>query len=177
VAESNIAAEKATKLVYISHKASYCAKATTLSLAIVELRERAALADGVGKNFKEHDIALTGSHTRALYKSPRLTSAKILAQLRTGMCRLNGYLSVINEVESSQCKRDRFKESVRYFIFECNRWRLERREIFRQTETRQGSLSFILGGKTLTVTNEWSPNMAAVRATIQYALNTGRLSE
>ena len=43
------------------------------------------------------DTALPGKHTRALYDAFKWREASILAQLRTGMARLNGYLYRIEQ--------------------------------------------------------------------------------
>jgi hypothetical protein len=43
------------------------------------------------------------------------------------------------------------------------------------TVTRRGSLSFYLGGKVPSDPKMWSPDMKTVRATIKYAMATGRL--
>ena len=43
------------------------------------------------------------------------------------------------------------------------------------TTTRRRSLSFYLGGKALSDSKQWSPDMKAVRAAIKYAIATGRL--
>jgi hypothetical protein len=43
-----------------------------------------------------------------------------------------------------------------------------------QTETRRGNLSFHLGGKAPSDPEKWTPNMDAVRATIKFAIATGR---
>lgn len=39
--------------------------------------------------------ALPGKHTETLYRRRTKTEAKVLCQLRSGMCRLNGYLAKI----------------------------------------------------------------------------------
>jgi hypothetical protein len=44
-----------------------------------------------------------------------------------------------------------------------------------QTDTRRGNLSFYLGGKALSNPETWTPNTDAVRATIKFAIATGRL--
>jgi ribonuclease HI len=49
---------------------------------------------------KQIDQALPGKHTRLLYNSLIKSDARILVQLRTGKCRLKGYLARIN-VEAS----------------------------------------------------------------------------
>jgi hypothetical protein len=46
------------------------------------------------------DTALPGKHTRILYNSLKGKEASILAQLQTGMARLNGYLHQIRAAES-----------------------------------------------------------------------------
>jgi hypothetical protein len=44
------------------------------------------------------------------------------------------------------------------------------------TDTKMGCLSFFLGGKSPSDTEPWKPRLPVVRATIQYAMATGRLS-
>jgi hypothetical protein len=44
-----------------------------------------------------------------------------------------------------------------------------------QTETRRGNLSFYLGGKAPSDPETWTLNMDVVRATIKFAIATGRL--
>ena len=44
-----------------------------------------------------------------------------------------------------------------------------------QTVTRRSNLSFYLGGKAPADPETWTPNMDAVRATIKFAIATGRL--
>ena len=44
-----------------------------------------------------------------------------------------------------------------------------------RTDTRRGNLSFYLGGKAPSDPERWTPNMDAVRATIKYAMTSGRL--
>ncbi|KAK4070001.1 hypothetical protein Purlil1_13600 [Purpureocillium lilacinum] len=61
-------------------------------------------ADGVGRYSKHLDKALPGTHTRLLYDSLKRSESNVLAQLRTGMMRLNSYLSKIGAVESSLCE-------------------------------------------------------------------------
>jgi hypothetical protein len=45
-----------------------------------------------------------------------------------------------------------------------------------QTDTRRGNLSYYLGGKAPSDPETWAPNMEVVRATIKYAIATGRLN-
>jgi hypothetical protein len=44
-----------------------------------------------------------------------------------------------------------------------------------QTDTRRSNLYFYLGGKATSDPKTWTPNMDAVRATIKFAIATGRL--
>ncbi len=47
--------------------------------------------------------------------------------------------------------------------------------LFREMDTNRGCLSFFLGGKAPSDTEKWTPNISTVRATVKYALATGRL--
>jgi hypothetical protein len=67
------------------------AKATVLRQAIAKYRRR-KLIERVGEYTRKLDAALLGKHTYFLYNSFKQAEATILAQLRTGMTKLNGYL-------------------------------------------------------------------------------------
>lgn len=170
------AAQTATKKGSTPMTLPYQAKSTTFRKARIETRQERTLPAGVGLYSKELDVALPGKHTKALYNSLKRPEANILAQLRTGMARLNGYLHRIGAVESDQCACGEAKETVKHFLFRCTRWLEQRKRLLEQTETRMGCLSFFLGGKAPSDTDEWTPKLAAVRATIQYTLDTGRLA-
>ena len=71
------------------------AKSTAIRLAIAKQRHGRVLPEGVGKFSKSIDAALPGKHTRNLYDRLKRKEAGVLAQLRTGMARLNGFLSRI----------------------------------------------------------------------------------
>jgi hypothetical protein len=43
------------------------------------------------------------------------------------------------------------------------------------TDIHRGNLSFYLGGKSPSDDKNWSPNIQAARATIRFAIATGRL--
>ena len=92
------------------------------------------------------------------------------------MSRLNAYLYRIKAAETDICACGQAKETVEHFLFRCTRWDQHRDTIFRQTTTKRGSLSFYLGGKAASDPPSWEPCLSAVRATIQYALATGRLA-
>ena len=78
-------------------------KSTTLNLAQSQVNPGNSLPENVGKHVKRVDSALPGKHTRQLYDRLSWKEASVLAQLRTGMARLNGYLSQINVAETDQC--------------------------------------------------------------------------
>lgn len=79
------------------------AKAAILSTALRNLKEKRGLPRGIGKYTTELDRALPGKHTKLLYDSFKCTEARILAQLRTGMARVNEYLHRIGAAKSDQC--------------------------------------------------------------------------
>ena len=117
----------------------------------------------------------SGRHTRQLYDRLTRKEAAVLAQLRTGMARLNGYLYRINAAESDQCACGQARESVEHFPFRCTRWTGYRSEMLQCTDIHRSNMSFYLGGKSSSDNKNWTPNMEAVRATIRFAIATGRL--
>jgi ribonuclease HI len=151
------------------------AKSTVINNARAK-REIRILPEEVGKYSKEVDAALPGKHTRTLYDSLKRREASVLAKLRTGMARLNGYLHQIGASESDLCICGQGRETVKHFLFRCARWDAQRTEMLAQTDTRRGKLSYYLGGKAPSDPETWAPNMDAVRATIKYAIATGRLN-
>jgi hypothetical protein len=168
------AARKATEPGQIPQSQYPQAKSTIINNAIAT-REIRPLPDGVGRYSKEMDTALPGKHTRTLCDTLKRREASVLAQLRTGMVRLNGYLHQIGAVESDKCECGQATETVKHFLFRCTRWEAYRMQMLSQTDTRRGNLSFYLGGKAPSDPKTWTPNMDAVRATIKFAIATGRL--
>jgi len=75
-----------------------------------------------GKIVSKIDAAWPGSHTRCIYDSLSKRQAKILAQLRTNMTPLNGYLHMIKLSETGLCECGETAESREHFIFRCARW-------------------------------------------------------
>jgi hypothetical protein len=61
-------------------------------ILLQSLRKKRELPNGTGKYTTGLDRALPGKHTKLLYDSFERMEAYILAQLRTGMARLNEYL-------------------------------------------------------------------------------------
>jgi hypothetical protein len=155
-------------------KQALSAKATVLRLA--KQKHQGKPIGKVGEYTRKLDAALPGKHTCLLYNSFKRTEASILAQLRTGMAQLNGYLHRIGAIETDLCACGQAKETVEHFLFRCSRWNQYRERMLKQTNTKMGCLSFFLGGKAISDPPSWKPNLAAVRATVQYAIATGRLA-
>ncbi|EXM13869.1 hypothetical protein FOTG_17687 [Fusarium oxysporum f. sp. vasinfectum 25433] len=153
------------------------AKTTILNRTRADLRREKKLPDGVGRHSRKVDSALPGKHTRLLYDQLSWKEASVLAQLRTGMARLNGYLYQIRAAPSDECPCGRAKETVEHFLFRCVKWMTYRREMLECTEEKRGNLSFHLGGKAPSDGQKWTPNMDAVRATVRFAIATGRLEQ
>jgi len=104
--------------------------------------------------------------------------AGILAQLRTGMARINSYLHRIGASGTDQCDCGTAKETVKHFLFLCTRWDRLRAQLLQRAGTRKGDISFCLGGKPKDMELDpppWEPNMNAARAAIRYAMATERL--
>ncbi|KAG0152951.1 hypothetical protein PDIDSM_55550 [Penicillium digitatum] len=150
-------------------------KSTTLNLARSQTVPRNTLPADVGKHAKRVDAALPSKHTRLLYDRLSWKEATVLAQLRTGMARLNGYLFRINVADTDQCACGQTKETVEHFLFRCRKWTAHRMEMLQCTDTHRGNLSFYLGGKSPSDDQKWTPNLEAVRASIRFAIATGRL--
>ena len=92
----------ARHLCYILQERRPSSKATVLAQAIAK-RKQGKPIERVGEYTRKLDTALPGKHTRLLYDSFKWLEASILAQLRTGMTRLNGYLNRIEASETDQC--------------------------------------------------------------------------
>ncbi|KAI3001542.1 hypothetical protein CBS147482_6867 [Aspergillus niger] len=150
-------------------------KSTTLNLARSQAVTTKALPEDVGRHVKRVDAALPGKHTRQLYDGLSWKEATVLAQLRTGMARLNGYLYRINVAQTDQCACGQARETVEHFLFRCRKWTTQRIALLQRTRTQRGNLSLCLGGKSPSDDQQWTPNLEAVRASIRFAIATGRL--
>ena len=95
---------------------------------------------------RQVDLALPGDHTRLLYDPLTKSEAGFLAQLRTGKCRLNGYLARIKAVESDQCSCGRGPETVKHFLFQWPQWYTMRDQMRQAFPHRFGGLAFWMGG-------------------------------
>ena len=107
----------------------------------------------------------------------------ILETPRTGICRLNSYLSKIQAVESAECECNTGRETVHHFLFCCPLWDKARRRMKQLADkhNRWGDTSFLLGGWSGPLKDgdfsKWKPDLAMVSATINFAATTGRLSK
>jgi hypothetical protein len=72
----------------------------------------------------------------------------VLAQLRTGIAKLNIYLHPIKAASSDQCACGQAREIIEHFLFRCRQWVAHRAEMLQCTDVRRGNLSFYLGGKS-----------------------------
>lgn len=149
-------------------------RSTTLNAARKHCVVR-KLPDTVGRYSKAIDTALPGKHTRRLYDGLSRKEASVLAQLRTGIARLNSFLHRIGVANTDQCDCGHARETVNHFLFRCRRWTTHRREMLQCTDTGRGNMSLYLGGQAPTDDATWAPDMNAVRATIRFAISTGRL--
>ena len=91
--------------------------------------KKAALSVGAGKAIKELDYALLGPHTKIIYDKLSKNNAAIIAQLRTGNARLNLFLARIKATDSAICACEAAPESIRHFLFSCQRWTRQQREM------------------------------------------------
>jgi ribonuclease HI len=137
----------------------------------------------VGMFTRKMDAALHLGKAAAIYQQLNSSEAAILAQLRTGMTRLNIYLYKIRAAETVECECG-LTESIPHFLFCCRMWEEQRRKLRLQHGERFGDLSYALGGYSSRKERgesidgpieRWRPDMVVVRATIQFAMDTGRL--
>ena len=112
-------------------------KSTTLNLARSQAATTKALPEDVGRHVKRVDAALPGKHTRQLYDGLSWKETTVLAQLRTGMARLNGYLYRINVAQTDQCACGQARETVEHFLFRCRKWTTQRIALLQCTRTHR----------------------------------------
>ncbi|KZL86238.1 hypothetical protein CI238_13470 [Colletotrichum incanum] len=98
--KAKAAAKESTQQGRTPRKKPTRAYSTTLRNALWRVQKYCMLPEGVGQFSKRVDAALPGKHTRQLYDSFSRKEASILAQLRTGMARLNWYLHQIGAAAS-----------------------------------------------------------------------------
>lgn len=138
-----------------------------------------------GRFTRELDQALPGNHTRILYNSLSFADAQMLAQLRSGRCRLNYYLNKINATDSPNCNQCNEPETVEHFLIKCPNWAAERSPLV-EAAGYDFHLHYILGGWKPTLDRQgnfkygpkekWKPNMKVVAAAIAFAKATDHIS-
>lgn len=148
------------------------AKTTALSALRRVVRSKSQQQTAFGGSMRKIDAAWPSGHTRRIYDSLSKKQASTFAQLRTGMTPLNGYLHVIKATETGLCDCGEAIESREHFIFHCSKWS-EQRHILKSW-TAEDHLPRLLGGKSITDTDDWKPDMDAVRAIIHFVLATKR---
>jgi hypothetical protein len=137
-------------------------------------------------SFRRHiDQAIPGKHTRTLYDRLSKKDASVLAQLRTGKCRLNHYLARINAAQTEICQCGREAETVRHFLFRCPRWRTTRNDLQLTSQPQWGEHSYWLGawsdrrghgGQYVYGEKEkWKPDMKAIKKILDFVRTTRRL--
>ncbi|KJZ69825.1 hypothetical protein HIM_10778 [Hirsutella minnesotensis 3608] len=114
----------------------YQARTTTLRLGLTQARAREQLPESVGRYSKRIDKALPGRHTRAIYDSLKREESDVLAQLRTGMIRLNSYLCRIGAADSGLCDCGQATETVEHFLFRCKNWTAQREILLKCARTK-----------------------------------------
>ena len=67
------------------------------------------------------DAALSGKHTKKIYDIFIKSEAKILAQLRTEIAKLNEFFYRIKATDSEICECGNAKKIIKHFLFTCNR--------------------------------------------------------
>ena len=94
---------------------------------------------------------------------------------------MNSYLAKIQAADSDQCRCNRGRQTVDNFLFRCPRWCNLRQELKRVAANRWGDLSFMLGGwsneRKDGPLDKWRPSKAAISATFNFAIATGRLED
>src|SRR4051812_38097085 len=110
-------AQRSTRIGCQPEKQPFQAKATAIRLATDTTRQDWTLPEGIGEYSKAIDMALPGKHVKDLYDGLNRKEAKTLAQLRTGMSRLNSYLNKIGAVDSDLCASGQASETVEHFLF------------------------------------------------------------
>jgi len=154
----------------------YQARSTKLRLAKLAQQKQGELPEGVGKYSKRIDAALPGKHTREMYDQLKRRESDILVQLRTGMARLNCFLSRIGVLGSSLCECGQAQETMEHFLFRCRKWSAQREILIDCSREKIGNLSYFVGGKARSDNDKWNPDMRAVKAVIKFAMATGRLA-
>ena len=129
----------------------------------------------IGRFTKSIDKALPGPHTKQLYDTLSSKDASLLAQLRTGHCKLNEFLFKIRATDSNMCACDRAPETVKHFLLNCSNWTPQRTEMAQALDGPITNLSNLLGGWSGSGTaKDFKPNLKTVKLVISFAKKTHR---
>lgn len=92
---------------------------------------------------------------------------------------MNSYLAKIQAVDSDQGRFNLGRETVDHFLFRCPRWSNLRHELKRLAANRWDDLAYMLEGwsneRKDGPLDKWAPSKAAISATINFPIATGRL--
>ncbi len=117
-------------------------RSTTLRVARAKRAAAKSLPEKVGRHSKRVDTALPGKRTRLLYDRLSRKEANVLAQLRTGMAKLNTYLHRIRAASSDQCACGQARETVEHFLFRCRQWTEHPAEMVQCADIHSSNISF-----------------------------------
>jgi hypothetical protein len=175
--EAKTEARRAARAGQPPETPAYQARSTQLRLALARQKEQdpKIRLNRVGKYSKAVDRALPGQHTRKLYDAVKRRESNVLAQLRTGMARINSYLHRIGAADTDTCDCGQAPETMEHFLFRCTKWDTQREGMRQVAQAKMGNLSYFVGGKAALDGPKWAPNLQAVRAAIRFAMETKRL--
>jgi ribonuclease HI len=147
--EAKTEARRAARAPCPPETPAYQARSTQLRLALARQREQyqETRLEGVGRYSKAIDKALPGQHTRGLYDAMKRRESNVLAQLRTGMARINNYLHRIGAADTDMCDRGQAPETMEHFLFRCTKWDTQREGMRQVAQAKMGNLSYFVGGK------------------------------
>lgn len=129
-------AKAATEQGAVPHAPFPVMKSTMLNKEQMRLRGERCIPEGVGRFSKAINAALPGAHTQKIYEEHSWKERSTLAQLRTDMVRLNGYLHRIKAVSTGQCACGEARETVEHFLLRCPQWDEQRRLLREDASTK-----------------------------------------
>jgi hypothetical protein len=148
--------------------------------------ERGSLPSGraeTGRFTRKIDAVLHLGKSAELYQQLNSAETAILRQLREGKTLLKEYLHELKAPETAACDCG-LTESTAPLLFSCRRWVQQRAKLRQQHGEWFGDLSYALGGYPSRreggenidgPIERWKPDIDVVRATIEFAKDTGRL--
>jgi hypothetical protein len=149
--EAKVEAQRAARANRPPETPAYQARSTQIRLALARQRQQyqESRFEGVGRYSKAIDKALLGLHTRMLYDAVKRRESNVLAQLRTGMARINRYLHNIGAADMDMCDCGQAPETMEHFLFRCTRWDTQRESMRQVAQAKMGNLSFFVGERQL----------------------------